>query len=318
MVAYALATIATLRAGSRVSYLISHDEIGVMEGPLILPPRTLDSDNNISSFNETDANRNILYELAEAFRFSVHFALAPHMYAPIPSEEDVQASVSNVTNADAYAIKADEFSNHTLGNNVSSSSEFVLPVNSTRVVDAILSERRGKPTSSLLLKQSTFLQQSLQNHRKKIKRFTTRVRDAVLPELWSIGVRTSESISVHLTLASTASSEAYSQSPLLSTPHKSWRKSQQHLILRGNKPAVLPYDTQPPSLFPGTGILTQLQEQVKSSLSTVTSSMFQMYDSLKSINPYGWLNKTWNYWTGIDQDERIFDEAISDTWEEGT
>lgn len=63
--AYVSTLIATLRAGSRVLYLLEHEHIDVMEGPLILGP-------GIKS-NETSP----LWDLAQLFQQGVRLALDP-------------------------------------------------------------------------------------------------------------------------------------------------------------------------------------------------------------------------------------------------
>ena len=61
------AIIATLRAGSRISYIREHDVIGVMDGPVILKG---------SHNNET----NPMFEISEAFRHSVRLSYHPEYY----------------------------------------------------------------------------------------------------------------------------------------------------------------------------------------------------------------------------------------------
>ena len=70
IVAYASTIIATLRAGSRGLYLVEHDHIGVMDGPLILGP---------SDRNESVASQ--LWELSFAFQESVRLSVSPHLMA---------------------------------------------------------------------------------------------------------------------------------------------------------------------------------------------------------------------------------------------
>ena len=105
-VAMAASVIATLRAGTRAVYLIDHDGIGVLEGPLILPPSqdlemlrlkrtsaangTTDGDASTASLSsaassssstvDEDASAVSLYELSQAFRHCVRLSFAPHLY----------------------------------------------------------------------------------------------------------------------------------------------------------------------------------------------------------------------------------------------
>jgi hypothetical protein len=69
------AVIATLRAGSRALYLLEHDAIGVMDGPLILP-----------SQNET----NPMFEVSEAFRHSVRLSLYPQYYEHVRTANTIE------------------------------------------------------------------------------------------------------------------------------------------------------------------------------------------------------------------------------------
>lgn len=64
-VAYATAITASLQAGSRAKYLLKHNEIGVKDGPLILPPTE----------NETSP----LWNLVQAFQRSVELGLVHHL-----------------------------------------------------------------------------------------------------------------------------------------------------------------------------------------------------------------------------------------------
>ena len=61
VVAYATAITASLQAGSRAKYLLENNEIGIKEGPLILPPKG----------NETSP----LWDLVQAFQQSVELGL---------------------------------------------------------------------------------------------------------------------------------------------------------------------------------------------------------------------------------------------------
>jgi len=70
VLAYASTIIATLRAGSRGLYLMEHDQIGVMDGQLILGP---------TGRNETESS--LLWELSFAFQESVRLSVAPHLFA---------------------------------------------------------------------------------------------------------------------------------------------------------------------------------------------------------------------------------------------
>jgi len=68
LVAYVTATIASLQAGTRARYLLEHNEIGVKDGPLILPTPP-DS-------NETSP----LWDLVHVFQQSVQLGLLHHHY----------------------------------------------------------------------------------------------------------------------------------------------------------------------------------------------------------------------------------------------
>lgn len=68
--ALASAIIATLRAGSRVAYLLEHDGIGIMEGPAI------------QNTNETYP----LFELSEAFRHCVRLTIVPDQYENVETK----------------------------------------------------------------------------------------------------------------------------------------------------------------------------------------------------------------------------------------
>jgi hypothetical protein len=67
-VAVGSAIIATLRAGSRAVYLMEHDAIGIMEGPLI------------AKHDVVGNYTNPLFELSETFRHCVRLSLAPQLY----------------------------------------------------------------------------------------------------------------------------------------------------------------------------------------------------------------------------------------------
>lgn len=71
--AYASTLIATLRAGSRAFYLLEHDFIDVMDGPLILGPRDVTVLPNGTATMEVSP----LWELASVFQQSVRLALDP-------------------------------------------------------------------------------------------------------------------------------------------------------------------------------------------------------------------------------------------------
>ena len=75
--ALAATVIATLRAGSRVSYLLEHDAIGIMEGP------------TIANSNESYP----LFELSESFRHCVRLGIAPHLYEHVQSKLPVTTVV---------------------------------------------------------------------------------------------------------------------------------------------------------------------------------------------------------------------------------
>lgn len=72
--AYGSALVATLRAGSRALYLMEHDQIDVMDGPLILGPHDITILPNGTSTIEVSP----LWELASVFRESVRLALEPN------------------------------------------------------------------------------------------------------------------------------------------------------------------------------------------------------------------------------------------------
>ena len=61
--------VATLRASSRLLYITQHGSIGIMDGPLILPP---------SSTNATEISP--LYELSENFKHCVRLSVVPDLY----------------------------------------------------------------------------------------------------------------------------------------------------------------------------------------------------------------------------------------------
>lgn len=73
LLAYGSAAVATLRAGSRFLYLMEHDHIDVMDGPLILGPR----DVTILSNGTASVEISPLWELASVFQQSVRLALEP-------------------------------------------------------------------------------------------------------------------------------------------------------------------------------------------------------------------------------------------------
>jgi hypothetical protein len=74
--ALASAIIATLRAGSRATYLLEHDTIGIMEGPTIQK----------NSNNETSSP---LFELSEAFRHCVRLSSSPGYYENVQRKQPV-------------------------------------------------------------------------------------------------------------------------------------------------------------------------------------------------------------------------------------
>lgn len=71
----ALTVIATWRAGSRAAYLMDHQRIGIMEGPVIQKPQ----------WNET----NPMFELSEAFRHCVRLSIQPFLYDNVHMEQKV-------------------------------------------------------------------------------------------------------------------------------------------------------------------------------------------------------------------------------------
>lgn len=84
-VAFASTIIATLRAGSRAVYLMGHDGIGIMNGPMILPPVISPSQQNVTDDDDDEEQRYpkgdpALYELSEAFRHAVRLSIIPNDY----------------------------------------------------------------------------------------------------------------------------------------------------------------------------------------------------------------------------------------------
>jgi hypothetical protein len=74
--------VATLRAGSRILYISEHQSIGVMNGPLILPP----------SVTTNITNQNIpLYELSENFKHCVRLSIVPNLYTNVKHQVPVNA-----------------------------------------------------------------------------------------------------------------------------------------------------------------------------------------------------------------------------------
>lgn len=90
ILAYGSALVATLRAGSRAFYLLEHDQIDVMDGPLILGP----SDVRILPNGTAVIDVSPLWELASVFQQSVRLALDPDsmeyrvLSVGIPQEEE--------------------------------------------------------------------------------------------------------------------------------------------------------------------------------------------------------------------------------------
>ncbi|CAB9520382.1 Phosphatidylinositol 4-phosphate 5-kinase type-1 beta [Seminavis robusta] len=68
--ASATAVIASLQAASRAKYLVEHQEIGVKQGPLILPPSTYNTSTTTSSTDEL-----VLWDLVQVFQQSVQLGL---------------------------------------------------------------------------------------------------------------------------------------------------------------------------------------------------------------------------------------------------
>lgn len=88
ILAFGSCLVATLRAGSRAFYLMEHNQIDVMDGPLILGP------NDVSILTNGTAVVDVspLWELAAVFQQSVRLALDPYMEyrilsVDIPQEE---------------------------------------------------------------------------------------------------------------------------------------------------------------------------------------------------------------------------------------
>lgn len=73
ILAYGSTLVATLRAGSRALYLMEHDQIDVMDGPLILGPNDVTILPNGTATIEVSP----LWELASVFQQSVRLALEP-------------------------------------------------------------------------------------------------------------------------------------------------------------------------------------------------------------------------------------------------
>ena len=73
ILAYGSAIVATLRAGSRAFYLMEHDQIDVMDGPLILGP----NDVHVLPNGTAVVDVSPLWELASVFQQSVRLALDP-------------------------------------------------------------------------------------------------------------------------------------------------------------------------------------------------------------------------------------------------
>jgi len=71
--AFGSTIVATLRAGSRALYLMAHDQIDVMDGPLILGP----NDVRILPNGTTTVEVSPLWELSSVFQQSVRLALEP-------------------------------------------------------------------------------------------------------------------------------------------------------------------------------------------------------------------------------------------------
>jgi len=88
--AYGSTLVATLRAGSRALYLMEHDQIDVMDGPLILGPR----DVTILPNGTATVQVSPLWELASVFQQSVRLALDPDsmeyrvLSVAMPQEEE--------------------------------------------------------------------------------------------------------------------------------------------------------------------------------------------------------------------------------------
>ena len=95
VLAYASTIIATLRAGSRGLYLVEHDHIGVMDGPLILGP----SDRNESVTSQ-------LWELSFAFQESVRLSVSPHLMDHELVVDD--NSINQPSSLDLYHMQSNE------------------------------------------------------------------------------------------------------------------------------------------------------------------------------------------------------------------
>lgn len=93
------AIVATLRAGSRAIYISEHHSIGVMDGPLILPP-SLQTTTTISASSPSSAvkitttcvtsTHHALYELSETFRHCVRLAVLPSLYENVEHQVSVR------------------------------------------------------------------------------------------------------------------------------------------------------------------------------------------------------------------------------------
>jgi hypothetical protein len=130
--AYAATLIGTLRAGSRVVYLSQHSAIGIVEGPLILPPPPTV---NATTTDNTPVNSGkrshgpTIYELSEAFRECVGLSLHPQQYRGV-------RQVENTTHADATTTTRDGNNNIEEGPTPYSLSPFPKPWKDSRLGDS--------------------------------------------------------------------------------------------------------------------------------------------------------------------------------------
>jgi hypothetical protein len=112
--------IATLRAGSRILYISKHRAIGVMDGPMILPPSLLvQSTTNATSNHDIDmdidisrTSRNMaLFELSENFKHCVRLSSYPTLYQNVQYHVPVTTENERWNQRDPF-----EHRTYTLGN----------------------------------------------------------------------------------------------------------------------------------------------------------------------------------------------------------
>ena len=112
--------VATLRAGSRVLYISEHQMIGVMKGPMILPPSGTNETEIVFSSNSSgeDENKNTtknrdyeLYELSENFKHCVRLSNRPSLYQNV----QVHVPVDSTAKERRYRRDVFEHQPYTLG-----------------------------------------------------------------------------------------------------------------------------------------------------------------------------------------------------------